>query len=144
VSVTEVGVPNSGVTSVGDVAKTAAPEPVSSVKAPAKLAELNEPNIVALPVEVTAPVRLALVVTLPAVRPDAVPVMFVPTSAEGVPSAGVTSVGDVANTNEPEPVSSVTAEAKLALEGVPRNVATPVPNDVMPVPPLASGNIPET
>ena len=138
------GVPSAGVTSVGDVENTAEPEPVSSVRAVISWADVNDPNAVALPTEVTAPVRLALVVTLPAVRPDAVPVMFVPTSAEGVPSAGVTSVGDVANTNEPEPVSSVTAEAKLALEGVPRNVATPVPNDVMPVPPLASGNIPET
>jgi hypothetical protein len=30
---------------------------------------------------VIGPVRLALVVTLPAVKPDAVPVMFVPTKA---------------------------------------------------------------
>lgn len=50
------------------------------------------------------PVRLAFVVTLPAVRPDAVPVIFVPTNAVGVPSAGVTRVGDVANTTTPEPV----------------------------------------
>ena len=50
----------------------------------------------------------------------------------GVPKLGVTSVGLVANTNEPEPVSSVTAEAKLALVGVPKNVATPVPRPLTP------------
>ena len=69
---------------------------------------MKEPSSVALPVEVIAPVRLALVVTLPAVRPAAVPVMFVPTSAEGVPSAGVTSVGLVFSTTDPVPVDVVT------------------------------------
>ena len=44
----------------------------------------------------------------------AVPVMFVPTRAVGVPSAGVTSVGEVANTKAPVPVSSVTAAASCA------------------------------
>jgi hypothetical protein len=42
------------------------------------------------------------------------------------------------------PVSSVTAAARLALEGVPKKVATPVPSDVMPVPPLAGTNVPAT
>lgn len=51
---------------------------------------MNDPNDVALPTEVTAPVRLAFVVTLPAVNKAAVPVMFVPTRAVGVPSAGAT------------------------------------------------------
>jgi hypothetical protein len=128
VSVALVGVPRMGVTSVGLVAKTAEPVPVSSVKAPKRLAELNDPKEVALPTEVIAPVKLALVttvvalpidvtmpvkfafvVTLPAVNPDAVPVMFVPTKADGVPSAGVTRVGLVANTAAPVPVSSVKA-----------------------------------
>ena len=103
-----------GVTNVGLVANTAEPVPVSSVKAANRLAELNDPNDVALPTLVTAPVKLAFVVTLPAVKPAAVPVMFVPTNALGVPSAGVTSVGDVANTNDPEPVSSDTAAAICA------------------------------
>jgi hypothetical protein len=40
---------------------------------------------VAFPTEVIAPVKLALVVTLPAVNPDAVPVMFVATKEAGVP-----------------------------------------------------------
>jgi len=104
VKVALVGVPRIGVTRVGDVANTADPVPVSSVKAPKRLAEVNEPKEVALPTEVTAPVKFAFVVTLPAVRPEAVPVMFVPTKAEGVPSAGVTRVGEVASTLLPVPV----------------------------------------
>jgi hypothetical protein len=39
----------------------------------------------------------------------------------------------VPNTKEPEPVSSVTALAKLLLDGVAKNVATPVPNPDIPV-----------
>jgi hypothetical protein len=62
----------------------------------------------------------------------------------GVPRAGVTSVGLVAKTNAPDPVSFVTAAAKFAEDGVPRNVATPAPKLVMPVPPLATGSVPET
>jgi len=60
----------------------------------------------------------------------------------GVPSKGVVSVGEVANTKAPVPVSPVTAEAKFAEEGVPRNVATPAPRDVIPVPPLATAKVP--
>ena len=72
------------------------------------------------------------------------PVAFVSTPEAGVPSAGVTnvgevSVGDVPNTSEPEPVSSVTAAARLAEVGVPRKVAIPAPNEVIPVPPEATG-----
>ena len=37
------------------------------------------------------------------------------------------------NTNAPVPVSSVTADAKFALVGVARKVATPVPNPLIPV-----------
>jgi hypothetical protein len=133
VNVADVGVPKMGVTRVGEVAKTTTPVPVSSVKAESKFAELNEPREVALPTEVTAPVKFALVVTLPAVKPEAVPVMFVPTNALGVPNAGVTKVGLVAKTNDPVPVSSVTAEIRLALDGVPKKVATPVPRPETPV-----------
>jgi hypothetical protein len=49
---------------------------------------------VALPVEVIGPVRLALVVTVPAVKPAAVPVTLVITPADGVPRFGVTKVGE--------------------------------------------------
>ena len=125
VKVPEVGVPKIGVTNVGVLANTFAPVPVSSVKAAARLAEVNEPSEVALPTEVTAPVKLALVVTLPAVKPAAVPVMFVPTKALGVPNAGVTSVGLFANTFAPVPVSSVRAAAKLAEVNDPSEVALP-------------------
>ena len=57
---------------------------------------------------------------------------------DGVPKTGVTSVGLVANTSAPVPVSSVTAAAKLADDGVPSQVATPDPSEVRPVPPYAS------
>ena len=53
--------------------------------------------------------------------------------ADATPNVGVTSVGLVANTNEPVPVSSVMAEIKLALDGVAKKVATPVPNPEIPV-----------
>ena len=46
-------------------------------------------------------------------------------------------VGAVPNTKEPVPVSSVTAANKFAEDGVPKNVATPVPKEVIPVPPEA-------
>ena len=49
--------------------------------------------VVALPTEVTLPVKFAFVVTLPAVNPAAVPVTFVITPEAGVPSAGVVRVG---------------------------------------------------
>ena len=125
--------PNTGVTSVGDVENTAEPEPVSSVRAVISWAEVNDPKLVALPTEVTAPVKLALVTADPAIKPKAVPVAFVATRVVGVPKSGVTKVGDVANTSEPVPVSSVTAVRKLADEGVPKNVATPVPSPATPV-----------
>jgi hypothetical protein len=61
------------------------------------------------------------------------PVQLVNVPDEGVPKIGVVKVGEVANTNKPEPVSFVIADAKLALEGVARNVATPVPKPETPV-----------
>ena len=124
VSVPDAGVPRIGVTNVGVLANTFAPVPVSSVSAAKRLADVNEPNDVALPTEVIAPVRFAFVVTLPAVSPAAVPVMFVPTSADGVPKAGVTKVGLVLNTNNPVPVSSVIAARRFALVGLAKNCWT--------------------
>lgn len=103
----------------------------TEVTPPVKLALVT--TVATLPIEVTPPVKLALVVTVPAVSPAAVPVMFVPTKAEGVPSAGVTSVGLVANTLAPVPVSSVSAAAKLAEEGVAKNAATFKPSPETPV-----------
>ena len=114
------GLPSAGVTNVGLVANTAEPVPVSSVKALAKLAELNEPSSVALPVDVTAPVKFAFVVTLPAVNPAAVPVMFVPIRADGVPRSGVTKVGEVLNTKlvEVVPVAPAAVKPDILLNAV--------------------------
>ena len=122
VRVAEVGVPRMGVTNVGLVAKTFEPVPVSSVKAAAKFALEGVAKKVATPVpNPDTPVLIGR------------PVAFVKVPLVGVPRTGVTRVGLVANTNEPDPVSSVIAEAKLALEGVAKRVATPVPKPLTPV-----------
>jgi hypothetical protein len=71
------------------------------------------------------------------------PVALVRTKAVGVPSAGVTSVGLVPKTSRPDPVSLVTAAAKLADVGVPRKVAIPAPRALMPVPPWAGTKTPD-
>ena len=46
---------------------------------------------------------------------------------------GLSIVGCVLNTSRFVPVSFVTAAAKFALDGVAKNVATPVPNPLTPV-----------
>lgn len=46
---------------------------------------------------------------------------------------GVVIVGDVAKTADPVPVEVVSAASRLELDGVARNVATPVPNPETPV-----------
>ena len=56
----------------------------------------------------------------------------------GVPNTGeinvaLFSVGLVANTADPLPVSSVSAAARFALDGVARKVDTPVPRPVTPL-----------
>jgi hypothetical protein len=127
------GVPKAGVTNVGDVAKTKEPVPVSSVTAEIKFALEGVARKVATPVpRPETPVLIGK------------PVALVKVPLEGVPRAGVTRVGLLANTKAPLPVSSVTAEAKLAELGVPKKVATPAPKDVIPVPPLATGKVPVT
>ena len=105
---------------VGLVAKTRGPDPVSSVTADARFADDGVAKNVATPVP--RPLTPVLIGS---------PVALVSVAEDGVPSAGVTRVGDVAKTNEPEPVSSVTAAAKLALDGVASHVATPVPRPLM-------------
>jgi hypothetical protein len=90
-----VATPRTGVTRVGLVANTFAPVPVSSVRAAARLALDGVARNVATPVpKPVTPVEIGS------------PVVFVSTPDVGVPSAGVTKVGDVANTKEPVPVSS--------------------------------------
>jgi hypothetical protein len=122
VNVAEEGVPKAGVTKVGLVAKTKSPEPVSSVTAEAKLALEGVAKKVATFVpRPETPVAIGR------------PVAFVKVPLDGVPNAGVTSVGLVANTKEPVPVSSVTADARLADDGVAKNVATSVPKPLTPV-----------
>jgi hypothetical protein len=122
VKVPEVGVPNIGVTRVGDVPKTFNPVPVLVVIVAAKFALLGAFRNVAIPVaKPLMPVETGN------------PVQFVRVPEAGVPSKGVTKLGLVAKTNDPVPVLSVTAVAKLALEGVPRNVAIPVPKPLIPV-----------
>jgi hypothetical protein len=129
VRVPELGVPRAGVTNVGDVAKTKAPEPVSSETAVASCAEvavnvlldkfivlLVSVSVVALPTKVSVEVGNV-----------SVPVLTIELIT------GVVKVGDVPKTSAPEPVSPVTAAAKFALLGVAKNVATLAPNPLTPV-----------
>ena len=51
-----------------------------------------------------APVLAVVAPTVPLMLIDAVPVKLVTTPDDGVPNAGVTSVGDVDNTTLPVPV----------------------------------------
>src|SRR3989344_14452 len=83
-----------------EVARTAVLPVIAEPSTPAAC----EPNDVVLPTLVTTPERLALVVTVPAVKFAAVPEMFVPTSADGVPRAGVTRVAEGERTPSPVPV----------------------------------------
>ena len=54
-------------TNTGLIANTLAPEPVSSVNAVARLAELKEPNDVVVLLDVIAPVRFGILVVVVAV-----------------------------------------------------------------------------
>ena len=60
------------------------------------------------------------------------PVKLVATPDVGVPRRGVTSVGEVANTEAPVPVSSVSAASRLAEDGVASAVATFAPRPDTP------------
>jgi hypothetical protein len=73
---------------------------------------------------VAAPNALTVVALALNTSNDALPVVIL-----------VVIAGLVPNTNAPLPVSSVIAEIKLAEDGVPRKVATPVPRLDKPVPP---------
>jgi len=114
-----VAEPNTGVTRVGDVACTLAPVPVSSVNNVAKFADDGVAKNAAAPAANPE-------------TPDEIgnPVQFVNVPDAGVPNTGVTRVGLVANTSAPVPVSSVTAAAKFADDGVVKNEVTPVPAPV--------------
>ena len=124
VNVPDEGTPNTGVVNVGDVSVLFVS--VSVVALPTKVSVAT--GSVSTEVPAVAPDNTVVV-------PDVEPLNLTPV---------VPNVGSVANTREPEPVSSVRAVAKLADDGVPKNVATPVPKLVIPVPPLATGRVPVT
>ena len=71
----------------------------------------------------------------------------VPRVVDCVPSVTAdVKVGLVAKTRGPDPVSSVTADARFADDGVAKNVATPVPRPLTPVPignPVALVRVPD-
>jgi hypothetical protein len=95
---------------------------------------------------VKVPVVAVVAPTVPLMLIEAVPVKLVTTPLAGVPRAGVTKVGEVAKTKEPEPVSSVTADARFAELGVARKVATFAPSPLTPVEigkPVAFVKVPE-
>ena len=94
VIVPDAGVPSAGVTSAGDVERTTEPVPV----------------LVVTPVP---PLPTGNVPVTPEVRGR--PVAFVRMAAEGVPSAGVTSVGDVLSTGKPLPVAVENPVPPLAM-----------------------------
>jgi len=110
---------------VGDVANTLRPVPVLSDNIDKRFAEEGVAKNVATPVP--NPLTPVLIGN---------PVQFDNTPEVGVPKSGVTSVGLVANTSAPDPVSLVTAAAKFAEVGVAKNVATP---DAKPLTPVAIG-----
>jgi len=87
VATPDVGVPSKGVTNVGDVDNTLLPEPVLVVT---PVPPFKTGKVPVTPVDKGKPVKL------------------VATPEVGVPSNGVTSVGDVDNTLLPEPVDVVT------------------------------------
>jgi hypothetical protein len=109
-----VATPKTGVIRVGVLANTFTPVPVLSVSADAKFADegVIKNAVTPVPVPVTFPTGIVQLVRVPEV---------------GVPKTGVTRVGVLANTKAPLPVSSVTAVAKFADEGVIKNAVTPVP-----------------
>jgi len=84
------------------------------------------------PKVVNAPVDAVVAPTVPLMLIEAVPVKFVTTPLEGVPRAGVTKVGLVANTLLPEPVlvtetTFLLASSARAVEAVrPDKVVVPV------------------
>lgn len=82
-------------------------------------------------VDPVPPFVVARVPVIPVVNGK--PVQLVNVPDVGVPKRGVVSVGDVAKTIPPDPVTLL-----------PSAVATPVPKAVIPVPPLATAKVPAT
>jgi hypothetical protein len=101
VRVALLGVPSAGVTSVGLVANTKAPEPVSSLITPANSDEVVAASADSLSVVTTKVLLDGIVVLLILV-------------AVATPKLGVVKLGLVANTSAPEPVSSLMTPANCA------------------------------
>ena len=121
-------------------------------------------TVAALPLEVTSPVRFALVVTVdafpPILKAVAVPVILVPTKADGVPKLGVVKTGlvnvllvnvsvpvNVANVPDTGKVTAVFAVVVNAVLKAPEVVKLPpkvivLPVLATPVPPFAPIKIP--
>jgi hypothetical protein len=131
VNVPEDGVPRMGVTSVGDVANTTAPLPVSFVSKVARLAEDGVAKNAEAPE--ASPLTPVLIGS---------PVQLVNVPEEGVPRTGVVRVGEVRVLFVRVAVPSIVSKPPVALTLFPRAVATPVPKEVIPVPPLATGRVP--
>jgi hypothetical protein len=95
VKVPEAGVPKTGAVKVGEVKVL-----LVKVSVPAKVAKVPDAagKVIAVPVPATAG---AEIVAVPEVEPAKATEV-----AEATPKVGVTKVGEVANTNAPEPVSS--------------------------------------
>lgn len=101
VSVPAEGVPKFGVVSAGEVANTSEPVPVSSLMTPASSAEVVAASADNLSVVITSVLDEGIVVPFTLV-------------AVAAPMLGVVNEGEVANTNAPEPVSSLITPASSA------------------------------
>ena len=101
------------------------------------------------PVVIIVPVTAGKVIVVVPAADDALRLVVPETDPEKFapppPIVGVVSDGDVPNTSDPEPVSSVIAAARFADDGVPSSVAIPVPSPDTPVDigsPVALVNVP--
>ena len=100
-------------------------------------------------VEITGVVRVLFVSVSVVARPTKVSVEVGNVSVPVLTIlaiTGVVRVGLIANTFAPVPVSSVSADARFALDGVAKKVATPVPKPETPVDigsPVALVNTPD-
>lgn len=103
VKVPDAGVPNAGAVKVGDVKVL-----LVKVSVPAKVAKVPDTpgKVIAVPVPATAG---AAIVAVPEVAPAKLTDV-----ASATPKVGVTKVGDVPNTNAPDPVSLLITPANSA------------------------------
>jgi hypothetical protein len=100
--------------------------PVRAMVLPVASAVAEDARVAVLALPVTLPV------TLPVIGPTKAAEVTVPLALMLTAATVPVRVGEPANTLAPVPVSSVNAEARLALEGVARKVATPLPKPLIP------------